>query len=138
MLHLQQAVLGKEWARTVLSNVAANELRYHTLIERLEYALQQNTKHRAASHSDIAGNSNQLRTSRWKITNFARQGRYGSEPSSHSIVPKYQTTPVQTVDSASDNIRKNVGPALRLIIRLSVTFVAKKVAAGTNVLSPLT
>lgn len=87
MLHLQEAIVGKEWAKTVLSNVSANELKYHTLIERLEYSLQQHQKFSAASHSE--GRHNDLRTSRWKSINFAGQGRYGNEPSSrNTIVPK--------------------------------------------------
>lgn len=91
MLHLQEAVLGRDWSRTVLSNVSANELKYHGLIERLEYALHQTTKYNAASHGTTTG-GNSLRTTRWKSTNFAGQGRYGNEPSSrNSIVPKYQT-----------------------------------------------
>lgn len=88
-LHLQQAVLGKDWARTVLSNVTANELRYHNLIERLEYSLQQWAKHLSAHSRAPHYNSNQIRSTRWKATNFAGQARYGREPRSNaSIVPK--------------------------------------------------
>lgn len=90
MLHLQHAVLGREWARTVLSSVSANELKYHTLIERLEYSLQQTTKHQEAALGSSRDNTNQLRSSRWKATNFPGQARYAREPRSRaSIVPKY-------------------------------------------------
>ena len=88
-LHLQQAPLRKEWPRTVLSNATENELRYHNLIERLEYALQQSAKHLSAPTCAPHYNSKQIRRSRWKATNFAGQAPYGREPKSNSsIVPK--------------------------------------------------
>lgn len=85
MLHLQQAVLGKEWARSVLSNVTANELQYHTLIENIEYSLQQTTKHEVAKANNSEGSSS-LRTPRWKSTNFVGQGQYGTEPTSRNSI----------------------------------------------------
>lgn len=90
MLNLQKAVLGKESARSVLSNVAANELQYNQLIERLEYALQKLAKHQAASPGASNITTNQLRSNRWKAINFSGQGCYANEPRSRaSIVPRH-------------------------------------------------
>lgn len=86
MLHLEQAVLGRKWARTVLSNVTANKLKYHTMVERLEYSLQQTTKHQATYIESSAGSSTTLRSSCWKSTNFAGQGLYGREPRSRASI----------------------------------------------------
>lgn len=77
------------WARTVLSNVTANELKYHILIERLEYSLQQSARHQTASLETASNSGSSLGSSRWKNTNFAGQARYAREPTSRaSIVPK--------------------------------------------------
>lgn len=90
MLHLQQAVLGREWDRTFFSNVSVKELKYQTLIERLEYSLQQCREHQEASIENFAGGTSSLRSSRGKSVNFAGQARYAREPQSRaSIVSKH-------------------------------------------------
>lgn len=90
-LHLQQAVVGRDWARTrtVLPNVSANQLNYRTLIKRLDYSLQKSEKHREASvHEPTLGNS--LVTALWKSTTFVGQVRFTNIPRSrNSIVPKH-------------------------------------------------
>lgn len=129
MLNLQQAVIGKEWARTVLSNVSANELKYHTLIERLEYALQQSTKHQAATANTPAAAGNQFRSSRWKSTKFAGQGRYANEPRSRDRLP--QNTRVNT----RGRIRRRVGRVVKPIVlafQPPATIVGNLTAAGTS------
>ena len=91
MRHLQEAVVEGKWARNVLLNVAAIELRHNTLIERLEYALQKSEKHIAAHNEGTTVGRNKFRALRWKGINCAGQGRYGHYPSScNSIVLRHK------------------------------------------------
>lgn len=71
MLHLQQAIIGREWAKTVLSNVSASVLSYHTLIELLEYTLLHQLKYDGVAKTGAAGSNSHFRMSRWKWANFA-------------------------------------------------------------------